>query len=54
MTQNRPSIDSVAEITEPFPVYLKGKVVKGFGRGSKELNIPTGIYSLVSMSFTVC
>jgi len=24
------------------PVYAQGKVVKGFGRGSKELGIPTG------------
>ncbi|KAI8815178.1 hypothetical protein BJ742DRAFT_670958 [Cladochytrium replicatum] len=25
----------------PYPVYLKGEVSKGFGRGSKELGIPT-------------
>ncbi|KAK8245380.1 hypothetical protein HDK77DRAFT_510098, partial [Phyllosticta capitalensis] len=25
----------------PFPLYLSGKVIKGFGRGSKELGIPT-------------
>ncbi len=24
------------------PVYAQGRVVKGFGRGSKELGIPTG------------
>jgi riboflavin kinase len=24
----------------PYPVYLKGSVSKGFGRGSKELGIP--------------
>jgi riboflavin kinase len=26
----------------PYPLLLKGPVVKGFGRGSKELGIPTG------------
>ena len=26
-----------------LPHFAKGKVVKGFGRGSKELGIPTGI-----------
>ena len=25
----------------PFPLHIKGPVVKGFGRGSKELHIPT-------------
>lgn len=27
---------------EPYPLKLSGTVVKGFGRGSKELGIPTG------------
>ncbi|ORY87729.1 riboflavin kinase [Protomyces lactucae-debilis] len=26
---------------EPFPICIQGDVVKGFGRGSKELGIPT-------------
>ena len=25
-----------------FPYFCRGEVVKGFGRGSKELGIPTG------------
>lgn len=28
-------------ITSSFPYFLRGEVVKGFGRGSKELGIPT-------------
>lgn len=28
-----------------FPHYSSGKIVKGFGRGSSELNIPTANYS---------
>jgi Riboflavin kinase len=27
-----------------FPVRLQGEVIKGFGRGSKELGIPTGAF----------
>jgi len=26
-----------------FPYFTQGEVVKGFGRGSKELGIPTGM-----------
>lgn len=26
-----------------LPVLISGKIIKGFGRGSKELGIPTGI-----------
>lgn len=28
---------------EGMPFFLKGKVIKGFGRGSKQLGIPTGV-----------
>ena len=31
------------EITEPpYPLKLSGLVTKGYGRGSKDLGIPTG------------
>lgn len=30
--------------TSPFPHFAKGVVIKGFGRGSKELGIPTANY----------
>lgn len=26
-----------------LPLFIEGEVVKGFGRGSKELGCPTGI-----------
>jgi riboflavin kinase len=26
----------------PYPIMMKGVVIQGFGRGSKELGIPTG------------
>ena len=29
-------------MTESLPYFTAGEVVKGFGRGSKELGIPTG------------
>src|SRR5579862_474973 len=43
----RPSIVGPDSPEPPYPIYLKGPVIKGFGRGSKELGIPTGtIYVL--------
>ena len=32
--------------TAPYPLALRGTVVKGIGRGSKELGIPTGLWGL--------
>lgn len=41
--ENRPSIvGSDAGPESPFPIRMEGIVEKGFGRGSKELGIPTG------------
>ena len=40
--KERPLIVGPETPEAPFPVYLKGEVIKGFGRGSKELGIPTG------------
>lgn len=36
--------------TTPFPIQLSGPVVKGFGRGSKELGIPTANIPLAGLS----
>ena len=42
-------------LTKVLPLFIRGKVVKGFGRGSKELGIPTGQYSTLYMIvFPVC
>lgn len=30
------------ELLKNLPIFVRGTVVKGFGRGSKELGIPTG------------
>ncbi|KAK9767343.1 riboflavin kinase [Basidiobolus ranarum] len=38
---SRPSIVGPEVPVEPFPFELQGEVVRGFGRGSKELGIPT-------------
>ena len=37
----RPLVCGPDELELPYPVLLKGDVCKGFGRGSKELGIPT-------------
>ncbi|OCK80907.1 riboflavin kinase [Lepidopterella palustris CBS 459.81] len=34
----------------PFPLKLSGKIIKGFGRGSKELGIPTANIPLSGLS----
>ncbi|KAJ3140398.1 riboflavin kinase [Physocladia obscura] len=42
-TQQRPLIvGNDSKVEEPYPVKLKGSVTKGFGRGGKDLGIPTG------------
>jgi FAD synthase len=33
-----------------FPYFARGEIVTGFGRGSKELGFPTGLFALVSES----
>jgi riboflavin kinase len=38
----RPLIVGPSEPHAPFPVIIEGTVIKGYGRGSKELGIPTG------------
>jgi riboflavin kinase len=39
---DRPLIVGPETIEAPYPISVSGTVVKGFGRGSKELGIPTG------------
>jgi hypothetical protein len=36
----------------PFPYFTLGTIVRGFGRGSKELGCPTGIYIKASLILT--
>ncbi len=38
---SRPLLAGPDSLTPPYPVLLKGAVCKGFGRGSKDLGIPT-------------
>lgn len=46
----RPTIAGTSEPEPPFPVRLSGPIVKGFGRGSKELGIPTANIPLAGLS----
>jgi hypothetical protein len=39
---DRPLLVGPEVPTRPFPFALQGIVVKGYGRGSKQLGIPTG------------
>ncbi|KAI8889549.1 Flavokinase-domain-containing protein [Backusella circina FSU 941] len=53
---NRQLVVGPEVLETPYPISVSGKVVKGFGRGSKELGIPTANMSeeaLESM-FTEC
>jgi hypothetical protein len=36
------------------PLYVRGTVVKGFGRGNKELGIPTGKRYGLALSIAIC
>ncbi|KAJ2744219.1 riboflavin kinase [Coemansia sp. BCRC 34301] len=40
-TNSRPLVVGPPEPLHPFPIFVSGAVVKGFGRGSKQLGIPT-------------
>ncbi|KAA8913931.1 hypothetical protein FN846DRAFT_928209 [Sphaerosporella brunnea] len=54
-TEERPLLagpDSGPE--PPFPLRLKGPVIKGFGRGSKELQIPTANIPISGLSVGGC
>lgn len=46
---DRPLLVGPETPSKPFPFALQGTVVKGYGRGSKQLGIPTGNYF-----FTFC
>ncbi|KAJ3228099.1 riboflavin kinase [Clydaea vesicula] len=41
IVDERPLIVGPEIVQNPYPIYLKGLVTKGFGRGSKDLGIPT-------------
>jgi hypothetical protein len=47
LNPNRPLVVGPNTLEEPYPLKLAGTVVKGFGRGSKELGIPTGKCTLI-------
>ncbi|KAG2182349.1 hypothetical protein INT43_007279 [Umbelopsis isabellina] len=49
----RPLIVGPINPEHPFPVTLEGTVVKGYGRGSKELGIPTANLS-EDATATIC
>jgi hypothetical protein len=44
LRSDRPQIVGPETPAPPYPLFLRGCVQKGFGRGSKELGIPTGSF----------
>ena len=53
MSSSNPNYPEARVLTNPFRV--EGEVVKGFGRGSKELNIPTGkVDNIRTKTFSRC
>ncbi|CAM0139873.1 riboflavin kinase [Umbelopsis sp. WA50703] len=53
LNPNRPLVVGPNTLEEPYPLKLAGTVVKGFGRGSKELGIPTANLSNEALD-TLC
>ncbi len=49
-TGPRPSIAGPSTTESPFPIRLSGPIVKGFGRGSAELGIPTANIPIAGLS----
>ena len=43
--KSRPDIVGPDNVEPPFPIFLSGAVQKGFGRGGKDLGIPTGEFA---------
>ncbi|EPY51223.1 riboflavin kinase Fmn1 [Schizosaccharomyces cryophilus OY26] len=41
LENQRPEIVGSDQVEDPYPIRFEGKVVHGFGRGSKDLGIPT-------------
>lgn len=50
---DRPTIVGPEEPKSPYPLFLRGAVQKGFGRGSKELGIPTGAIAFLQLEYSV-
>lgn len=38
---------NICKIMSGDPFFVSGKIIKGFGRGSKELGIPTGLMTIL-------
>lgn len=49
-TTPRPPLAGPPSPTPPFPIRLSGPIVKGFGRGSADLGIPTANIPLAGLS----
>ncbi|KAF1912041.1 riboflavin kinase [Ampelomyces quisqualis] len=51
-TPTRPAICGPPTPTHPFPLKISGPVIKGFGRGSADLGIPTANIPLSGLSIS--
>ncbi len=49
-TDPRPLLAGPPTPTPPFPIRLSGPIIKGFGRGSKDLGIPTANIPIAGLS----
>lgn len=50
----RPEICGTEAPERPYPIYLRGMVERGFGRGGKDLGCPTGECSLYASVLMIC
>lgn len=51
---SRPQVCGSDAPERPYPIYLRGLVERGFGRGGKDLGCPTGECHILACKYAQC